>query len=263
VLLSLLWSALVVSMSHLESRSYTGGGKDCQWWCSRVSVDASASTYAGFPLFLLLGFRVNEAYGRYLEAATIWGVELKMHVIQFLTQVGTAFRPGLFHTNDRERIFAITAAFVETLKRDLRDERDLGEVRYMLSKADAENILSADDMPDYCLFLLNAYVLKAASKPDSEVPVPGPWYPMIMGLLQNLSRCKGTLLSPPRCNLLETACFGGTSGNLLCTMVISDVVDCPDLHPVLNTSVLLTTERCVRIRQYRVVYGYVAHLHML
>jgi hypothetical protein len=96
VLVSLLWSAIVVSLSHLESRSYIGGGKDCQWWCSRVSIDASASTYAGLPLFLLLGFRVNEAYGRYLEAASIWGVELKMYVVQFLTHVGTAFRPGLF-----------------------------------------------------------------------------------------------------------------------------------------------------------------------
>jgi predicted membrane chloride channel (bestrophin family) len=69
-----------------------------------------------------------------------------------------------FHANDRERIFALAAAFVETLKRDLRDERDLGDVRCMLSKADAEDILSADDMPDYYLFLLNAYVLKAAGK---------------------------------------------------------------------------------------------------
>jgi Bestrophin, RFP-TM, chloride channel len=188
-----LWSAFVVTMSYLDSRSHNAARTgDCQWWCSRVSVDPSASTYAGFPLFLLLGFRVNEAYSRYMDAANIWHVDLKLHAVQFLTHVGTAFRPGLFHENDRERIFALVAAFIETLKRTLRDERDLGEVEEMLSKMDADNILSAADMPDYCLSLLNGYVLQAAAKPFSEVPVPGPWFPMVMGFIQNLAKGKGT-----------------------------------------------------------------------
>jgi Bestrophin, RFP-TM, chloride channel len=193
-----LWSTLVVTMSYLESRWHNSGrAGHCDWWCSRVSVDPSASTYAGFPLFLLLGFRVNEAYSRYMDAANIWHVDLKLNTVQFLTHVGTAFRPGLFHENDRERIFALVAAFVETLKRMLRDERDLGEVQYMLSTTDAEDILSADDMPDYCLSLLNGYVLQAAAKPFSEVPVPGPWFPMVMGFLQNLARGKGTFCIVP------------------------------------------------------------------
>jgi predicted membrane chloride channel (bestrophin family) len=182
---------LVVCVSYFESKTYSGGAHTCQWWCSRISVDSSASTYAGFPLFLLLGFRVNEAYGRYMEAASIWNVDLKMYTIQFLTQVGTAYRPGLFHPGDRERIFALVAAFVETLKRTLRDERELGEVQYMLSQKDANDILSSADMPDYCISLLNGYVLKGAAKSGSEVPVPGPWHPMVMGLVQNLARCKG------------------------------------------------------------------------
>jgi hypothetical protein len=190
---ALTWSSLIVVTSYLESRVHKSHLTNCQWWCSRISIDSSATTYAGFPLFLLLGFRVNQAYTRYMEAATIWNVELKQNTVQFLTQVGLAFRPGLFHENDRDRIFALVAAFVETLKRTLRGERDLGEVQYMLSKKDAADILAADDMPDYCISLLNAYVLEAAAKPASEVHVPGPWYPMVIGLIQSLSRSKGSL----------------------------------------------------------------------
>jgi Bestrophin, RFP-TM, chloride channel len=189
---ALVWSAFIVSMSYVESRVHHQARlTNCYWWCSRISIDSNATTYAGFPLFLLLGFRVNQAYARYMEAASIWNEELKQNALQFLTQVGLAFRRELFHENDRERIFALVAAFVETLKRTLRGERELGEVRYMLSKKDADDILAAADMPDYCISLLNAYVLQAAAKPAAQVPVPGPWYPMVIGIIQSLARSKG------------------------------------------------------------------------
>lgn len=66
------------------------------------------------------------------------------------------------HEGDRKRLFSFLIAFPVTLKRRLRGERDIGELASVLAQADIEKLQVANNMPRYCLEVLNTYVIHAA-----------------------------------------------------------------------------------------------------
>lgn len=95
-----------------------------------------------------------------MEGIRVWtGIEGT--ISSFAKYAVQAFQPGCFHRHDRERILGFLAAFPVALKRELRNERDLRELRNVLSAEDLTRLQNAPSMPSYCLYVLSAYCLEA------------------------------------------------------------------------------------------------------
>jgi predicted membrane chloride channel (bestrophin family) len=43
-----------------------------RYFCTPLAINSTVAGYVGFALFLLLGFRVSEAYGRYMQGVALW-----------------------------------------------------------------------------------------------------------------------------------------------------------------------------------------------
>jgi ion channel-forming bestrophin family protein len=108
-----------------------------------------------------------------------------------------AYPPGLFHMRDRERIFGLVAAYAVSLKRTLRDERDLRELKSMLSPHDMAGVQAAPDMPAHCLYILNAYIHEGMRKMELS-HLSGQFHTMMLLMVKNLASFEG------RCRRIKT-----------------------------------------------------------
>lgn len=188
----MVYSTFIVIVTYFAAKDWSENTPEkcsSRWWCSQISVDPAVIGYIGFALFLLLGFRVNDSYGRWVEGIRIWNDDIAGTISAFCTYFTYSFRRGLFHENDRERVLGLTAAFAVALKRDLRNETDLRELEPFLPKADIKDIQRSPDMPGHCLYLLNGYVISAMH--NKEVNLPGPYFNMLLGHLQTLAGLQG------------------------------------------------------------------------
>jgi hypothetical protein len=204
VALAGVWATIAVLASWLFGRHWSKNKPGaCRWWCSPISIDSAVASYVGFALFLLLGFRVNESYSRYMEAVRIWNDEISGTIAAFCTYASMAFNRGLFHERDRERILGLAAAFAVCLKRELRGEKDLRELKSMLSSKDLAEIQATSDMPGHCLYILNTYLVSSCFK---DLKLPEPFYTMLMGHLQAMAGQQGKV-----CRRRSTAAETGRS----------------------------------------------------
>lgn len=195
MVLVMLHTASIVGITFWTSRYWDkNNSEDCDslWWCSPLAIDTGTATYVGFALFLLLSFRVNEAYERYTYCIRLWNDEIAGTIHSFCVLCSMAFPRGTFHKNDRKRIFSLAAAYAVTLKRDLRGERDLRELKSMCSPRDLAGIQAAPDMPGHCLYILHAYVMAASRK--EELCQSGPFYTMLHGLILKLTSFQGSCM---------------------------------------------------------------------
>lgn len=103
-----------------------------------------------------------------MEAVRVW-TSIAGTITSFTKYVLQAFPEGTFHRGDRERILAFLVAFPVSLKRELRGERDLRELKSVLSGPDLAKLQNADSMPSYCLYILSAYCLHAKAQ-ESRLP---------------------------------------------------------------------------------------------
>ncbi len=158
LLLSIAWSCFAVGMAQLASRGYPREG--CKWFCSPLALDSTIHSYVGFALFLLLGFRVNESHQRYLDGLKIW-TQISGTIGSTSKYFLQAFPPGLFHEGDRERMLGWLVAFPVALKRELREQRDLSELKPILAPEDLSELQNAPNMPSHALYVLSAYIMKA------------------------------------------------------------------------------------------------------
>lgn len=90
-------------------------------------------------------------------------------ITSFTKYVVQAFPDGRFHRGDRERILGYLVAFPVTLKRQLRGEKDLRELKDVLSVEDLAELQNTPDMPSHCLYILSGYCLHAKAA-ESELP---------------------------------------------------------------------------------------------
>lgn len=167
-----LYAAATVTGSHFFAKGWDENRPEkcaSHWWCSQLTIDSNVMSYVGFALFLLLGFRVNESYGRYLEGIRIWNDDIAGVTSAFATYVTMAFRRGFWHSGDRERILGLTAAISVCIKRELRGETNIEELKSMLCEADLAEIQQAPDMPGHCIYLLTAYLVEAMYNPPSKM----------------------------------------------------------------------------------------------
>lgn len=169
MLISVGWSVLAVYFAWLASWRWPPAKRtDCRFFCTPLALDSNIHSYVGFALFLLLGFRVNESHARYMEAMKIW-TSISGTTGSFAKYVVQAFPPGMFHPGDRVRILGFLVAFPVALKRELREERDLRELKSVLSPEDLAELQRAPSMSSHALYVLSAYMLKAQKK-ESRFP---------------------------------------------------------------------------------------------
>lgn len=103
-----------------------------------------------------------------MEGVRVW-TNIGGTITSFSKYVCQAFDGGMFHRGDRERMLGFLVAFPVTLKRELRNERDLRELKGVLTQEDLARLQNAPSMPSYCLYVLSAYCLDAKTK-ESELP---------------------------------------------------------------------------------------------
>lgn len=71
------------------------------------------------------------------------------------------FPHDFFHEGDRERMLGWLVAFPVVLKRELRDERDLRELKHVLAPEDLVMLRNAPNMGYRCLYIISAYIMMA------------------------------------------------------------------------------------------------------
>lgn len=135
----------------------------CRWWCPYIPLDTSTTAYVSLGLFLMLGFWMNDAYGRYGQGLDLWQTAIRTGIEEVTFQIAIVAKRGLWHKRDRERIFSHLVAIAYTCKLQLRDSRDLSELEGVLSPQDLAAIGEADNMAVHCFNVINAYLNSAFS----------------------------------------------------------------------------------------------------
>lgn len=116
-------------------------------------MSSTAHGMIGFALFFLLGFRANSCYERFWDGRKLWGTIINISR-DLGRQVCCYCPPG----DERNRIIAFIGALSVTVKRNLRHERCLNELRGVLADQDIVNIQLARHMPLYCLDVISHYI---------------------------------------------------------------------------------------------------------
>src|SRR5690606_17742255 len=115
----------------------------------------------GVVLALLLVLRTNSGYDRWYEGRKLWGGIVNQS--RNLAQIGIAYGPR--ERNWRNKFVRWTAVFSHVCRHSLRDERDLSDVRNLLSDEELEEISGAQHMPMYVANKL-AKMLRQATDDD-------------------------------------------------------------------------------------------------
>lgn len=123
---------------------------------------------------MLLGFYVNAAFSRYADAGNVWGDDLRAACHTISVQFLMMTPAGSWHEGDQERILAHIAAIPLTLKMELRDERDIRELKGLLSDEDLGKIVAADSMSSHCVDVVRAYYCSGLCRPSHMEDHVGP-----------------------------------------------------------------------------------------
>lgn len=153
-----VWSLIACVLSYLSRTEVDDDPvTPPQWWKSFVSMSGSVATYVSFPTFTLLGFFVNSAYARYQEAGTVWGKDLYESCHCLAMEFLSLLPRDSIHIGDHDRVIGHIAALPLVLKAELRDNRDIREVKGLLSHSDVARIMCAESMSSYCLAVVDSY----------------------------------------------------------------------------------------------------------
>lgn len=155
-----LWLALVVFLSWALATRIITGEQECQsdrFWCLYIPVTTGTTAYIGLGIFLLLGFWISDAYGRYRRGLFLWKVPMQRCIEHVALMFCASVRPGSFHEGDWERFLSFLAALPYATKQHLRSERNIDELRGILSEEDWHALGEAENFPDHCMNVINGY----------------------------------------------------------------------------------------------------------
>lgn len=113
--------------------------------------------------FLLLSFFVDAAHGRYAEASKIWLSSLKTTCHRIATVWSLKFTPNAHYPGDFKRVYGLLAALPIVLKHQVREDKDLSELRGLLSRKDLGTIQLADNMAFTVIEMLKAHYVEYCS----------------------------------------------------------------------------------------------------
>lgn len=129
------------------------------------------STLGDITAFLLLSFFVNAAYSRYNQASKIWlsSMKILLHRIAVLWTLN--FIPNSHYNGDFKRVFGLLGSLPIVLKHQVRNDRNLTELRGLLSRKDLGTILVADNMALRVIEMLKAHIVECTTYP-TRVSIP-------------------------------------------------------------------------------------------
>lgn len=111
---------------------------------------------------MLLGFYVNVAFGRYHRAGDAWGDDLRAACHALAAQISTFAPAGTWHEGDVDRLLAHIAAIPVALKMELRHDRNIVELKGLLSQQDIGRMHCATNMAQHCLDVVRSYLTMGA-----------------------------------------------------------------------------------------------------
>ncbi|CAN8065431.1 unnamed protein product [Agarophyton chilense] len=149
------WTILATGISYFARDSTVVA----RWWKSNFIVNTTVVTYVSFAAFMVLGFFVQAAFVRYISAGGVWGARLRASCHTLAVQFQTLFPEGSIHDGDHRRILSHIAAIPLVLKSELRNSRNIQEVKGLLSHHDISKIQCADSMVSHCVDVLRSYFL--------------------------------------------------------------------------------------------------------
>lgn len=119
-----------------------------------------------YVAFLLLSFFVDAAHSRYKEASELWLSSLQTTCHRIASVWSMKFTPNSHYKGDFKRVFGLLAALPIVLKHQVRDDKNLTELKGLLSRRDVGTILEADNMAMRVVEMLKAHVVEYTSYPD-------------------------------------------------------------------------------------------------
>lgn len=158
------WIAFVVFLTFgLSKVRDAPEGIVSRWWYLYIPIDSSTTSFVGLGIFLLLGFWINDAYGRFGRGLQLWQHSIRRRLESASFYIAMTAKPGLWHERDRERILSFFAAIPYVVKQHLRQSRDISELEGILSPEDLSALGSAPNLPMFCFNVLYAYINSADS----------------------------------------------------------------------------------------------------
>lgn len=131
-----------------------------RWWESDIRVSGGIALYLSFAAFTLLSFYVTATLNRYNTASKLFGNDLRARC-HSLTALFLSLAPrGFVHPNDHERIVGHIAAIPLVLKAELRQTRDIRDVKGLLSYTDLARMQCAGSMITHCIDVIRSYLFK-------------------------------------------------------------------------------------------------------
>lgn len=118
---------------------------------SLPKVDALGHSVLGVALSMLIVFRTNSSNNRYWEARTLWGS--LVNTARNLVRLGAVAAPPA------EDLARLVTAYVLLLKEQLRDNRDLSEVRNLLPGRVLERITGVNNAAQMLATFMTEWVV--------------------------------------------------------------------------------------------------------
>lgn len=124
---------------------------------------------------MLIAFYIQAAFSRYNDAGAVWGDNLRSACHSLASQFLALFPDGAIHEKDHERVIGHVAAIPIVLKNEMRDSRDLREIKGLLSNEDYCRVQQAENMTMYCVDVVRSYFFKVINYPDElkKPHIPG------------------------------------------------------------------------------------------
>lgn len=157
-----LWTTFACVLSYLSSKGFQNG--DQKWWNSLLSVSPNVGEYVSLGAFTVLGFFVRAAFGRYNTAGSVWGDSLRGSCHTLASTFMSYWPANEMHPGDKARLLGHLAALPVALKCDLRNSRDLRELKGLLSTSDISRIMHAYSMSTHCVTVVRSYYYKMMAR---------------------------------------------------------------------------------------------------
>lgn len=152
-----LWSAFIVFLTWGLTRG-DPRAPGIRWWSVYIPLTSGTASYVSLGVFLLLGFWLNDAYGRYWSGMQLWPSVIRNELENITFKLCACIRPGTFHQRDHDRILSHIVALPIVAKLTLRKSRDLSELDGILSKKDIAAFSEADSILSHAINVLFSYL---------------------------------------------------------------------------------------------------------
>ncbi|CAN8065343.1 unnamed protein product [Agarophyton chilense] len=155
---SVLWSTLGTFIFYASSFPWDQENCNRPWRCSPIQIDGIVLSYTGLALFILLGFRAQEALGRF-ESRICHFYKLESELRFLALQFVQAFPSHTWHVKDKERIVAHIVQIPVSFQDELLENGTALKNHGLLSVEDQQASQSSSSTVQCCIEVLERYLI--------------------------------------------------------------------------------------------------------